>query len=255
MENTIILLFASMNTEPSHAALQRYIFHVFQYQVLISQSLKDIKPAHALFVLTESAAVENGLLNHFYKNPEQLVVRLSYLDQLGISLLDLPNLKKHISMAMKDPNSIGAHFYSSKELITALKPFFRSHGENSAIKSLNYMKYYLQNGIRLFQSQDIDWTTAYNNFLSMALKSWLEYKEKFEYFRPHFELLQLRNQCDLLLKMNDTIDLFINGKNYFRDKNKVLKTSNEKLNDMLHLIEMIYSSWEKISKTLQIEVS
>ena len=253
--NTNIQLFASLNTEHIQAAFQRYLFHVIHCKVLIPQSVQDLNSADTLVAITESDEVDNSLLKHLHEHPEQPVIRLSYLDRVGISLLDLSNLKKHIALAIKDPNSIGAHFYSSTELISSLKPFFRSHGENSAIKSLNYLKYYLQNGIRLYQSQDIDWRTAYDNFLSLALKSWQDYTKKFEYFRPHFDLLELTNECDHLLKMHHAIESFGKSKKYFRDENAVLKISEVELSEMIHVIEKIYSSWEKISKTLEIEVS
>jgi hypothetical protein len=138
----------------------------------------DSNPVHILILKEERT--EADFLRRVYSPRNCNYIVLRYGEGPGVNLLNLSGLKDQFLIAFRP--EVNAQLFTESELRTLLKRFFTSHGGDSLFESLNWVTYYLQNGVDELQTGKINFD-GYQCFLTPGLKKWSEFKSRFEKYK------------------------------------------------------------------------
>jgi len=215
----------SSNTPQLYSSLKRYFYFILSRKLIHIKELdKQIKNIDNLFILEDETNIDT-IVELVTKREIKRICVLGFTNNLQknyINLIDTKNLKPKLDDFFSTKSK--KKDLSSIILVTAfrekIKLFFKGHGEESLFDGLNWTRYFLSNGLKLFLLGDIKITELQNKFLEPGINYWEKFKQRIYKYNPYLKLL---NVSDKLLILENNINSF----DFFLDKLKSALTGKK----------------------------
>jgi len=238
------MIYAYFTSNNNHLinSLKRY-FHF-----LLSQEINDIKNISCtvdnLFVFEDEKDID-AIIN-LVQNMEIKKVYILGYNKISkpnyINLIDLTKLGKTFqdTMVSKESNKNLFGFIHITAFKEKLNLFFKGHGEESLFDGLNWTRYFISNGLKLFLLGDIKITELKNKFLEPGFDYWEKFKQRFNKYNPYLKLLNASDRLLIIEKNINSFNLFLdNLKSALSNKTNNLTLDENKINGNLgYLMEI-----------------
>jgi len=233
-------------------SLQRYFKCILNLK-LNPFSQTDLLTSTALLIYQEEK--ENPELLKILSNHKNIkIILLGFDNNCTINLLDFTNLKNNFTLKLSEDSSSTTQLFTEDELKEKLKNFFHTHGEDSLLEKLNWVKYYLSNGPRLLQQNEISLSDYKEKFFKTGKQYWNSFVGQVNQYEIYFQILGLKVEIDEVISLQDQFAQFVVVlENYPQHSGVHINEPLIKKNiDLSKIIEQILI---KIKKDLNIGVS
>jgi len=246
-------LFFSVSRTLLFSSLQRYFNYILN-QKLNPFSAAESDASHNVIFVYKEEKENPELLKILVNNSNIEVVVIGYDSNSTINIVDLANLKNNFESELSNADFKPHQLFPEEELKAKLKNFFHSHGEDSLLEKLNWVKYYLSNGPRLLLQNEINTSEYETKFYKLGKQYWTSFIRQVNQYKIYFQLLGLKDEIDEVISLKNQFDQFVITLDNLSQHPEVQINEPfiQKNIDLLKIIDQILI---KIKKDLDIDVS
>jgi len=194
--------------EQTKSALRRFLYFVLGISIN-NQNKEDEKQPQICVFIAEDFNFPTSLITSIGYN--NLLIVFGYnnipLDNY-INILDFSNLKKNLQGALHDRNNNFNALLYVKKINSRISYFFKGHGETSLLNSLNWTRYYLNNGPVLLRDGKLRWHEYSDVYLGPGLKYWHVFQNRFEKCKIYLQVTGFRDEVTKTNKLSSYFNKF-----------------------------------------------
>ena len=169
--------------------------------------------------------------------------------QIGIiNLLDIQHLNENIIVAIEKKVNV-------KELLllpsieNKIDLFFKGHGEWSLFDGLNWTKYYLSNGVKLYNIGQNNWQETLNSFFKPGITYWKNFIQRFHKYQDYLVILDFK--IDVINIEKDIMDFQKFAKIFNSpSQSEIAKIKNELLESEINKLASIENILNQIKNKI-----
>jgi hypothetical protein len=182
-------------------SVERYFHFILNYKLSpIDRQSPGVKRNSRLLVWSEEKE-QPEFLNIVNTRQQKSVITLGVDETFAINLLHLDKLNLSLTNILNIPDGQHQPPFTREELLLKAQSFFKSHGEESLLSSLNWTIYYISNGPVLFKNGECTWNEYQTNYLNPGVANWKAFKEKLAKYGIYLDFLGYSNTLDKVRKI------------------------------------------------------
>jgi len=231
-------------------ALRRFCEYVLAIELVPVRSDEIDQGVRTIMVLEEERE-HPQLLRLAGKNTRIMV--LSYDDHHAVNLLDLAHLEENFLKLLRIAPNDDMPLFKAEELKIRIAQLFKSHGEKSLPKLLNFSLYALNN-YTFFSQGGVSFADYNDNFLVPAADQWQKFVGRMEKYSPYLVLMGYQNELAAIREQIPTVTAFLQKTHFERIKQCDEKIAAE-IQIILAFLMRIDDFIKKVAADLEIEES
>ena len=177
--------YVTVSHEALFHALGRFFKYVLETELVPARDISGNTGPRTVLVLAEEK--EHPIIIEFMTAATKAeFVVLSYDYRGAINLLEFDRLAVNFQKLIHPHSGTPFQLFSPEELRDKASRLFRSHGEESLLKLLNFMLYAMRNHVFLMQDE-LSYDDYYDNFIAPAMENWQKFTARLDKHSPFLE--------------------------------------------------------------------